>query len=48
MYYRASTEWLERPPREWEVVGSIPGPDRQKSLKLIVAAFFPWRSGLWE
>ena len=20
--------WLERPPREWEVVGSIPGRDR--------------------
>ena len=31
--------WLERPPREWEVVGSIHGLDRLKSLKLVVAAF---------
>ena len=30
----AVTEWLERPPREREVVGSIPGRNRQKSLKL--------------
>ena len=25
--------WLERPPRERKVVGSIPGRDRQKPLK---------------
>ena len=31
--------WLERPPREREVVGSIPGRDRPKSLKLVVVAF---------
>ena len=31
--------WLERPPREREVVGSIPGCDRLKSLKLVVVAF---------
>ena len=31
--------WLERPPREQEVVGSIPGRDRPKSLKLVVVAF---------
>ena len=30
---------LERPPREREVVGSIPGCDRLKSLKLVVVAF---------
>ena len=34
----AVTEWLERPPREWEVVSSIPGRDRLKSLKLLVVA----------
>ena len=31
------TYWLQRPPHE--VVGSIPGCDRPKSLKLVVAAF---------
>ena len=34
----AVAEWLERPPREWEVVSSIPGRDRLKSLKLLVVA----------
>ena len=32
-------KWLERPPREWEVVDSIPGRDSPKSLKLVVVAF---------
>ena len=32
-------KWLERQPREREVVGSIPGRDRPKSLKLVVVAF---------
>ena len=40
--------WLERPPLEREVVGSISGRDRPKSLKLVVVVFPPWRSGLWE
>ena len=31
--------WLERPPHEREVTGSIPGRDRPKSLKLVVVAF---------
>ena len=31
--------WLERPPCEPEVVGSIPGSDTPKSLKLVVVAF---------
>ena len=31
--------WLQRPPRERRVVGSIPGRDRQQSLKLVVVAF---------
>ena len=31
--------WLERLPREREVVAWIPGPDRPKSLKLVVVAF---------
>ena len=31
--------WLERPPREREVMGSIPGRDRPESLKLAVVAF---------
>ena len=30
--------WLECPPHEQEVVGSIPGRDRPKSLKLVVVA----------
>ena len=30
---------LERPPREWEVVGSILGRNRPKSLKPVVVAF---------
>ena len=30
---------VERPPREREVVGSIPGRDGPKSLKLVVVAF---------
>ena len=30
---------IERPHREWEVVGSIPSRDRQKSLKLVVVDF---------
>ena len=30
---------LERPPREREVMGSIPGRYRPKSLKLVVVAF---------
>ena len=34
--------WLERPPLEWEVVGSIPGLDRPKSLKLVVGGFPSW------
>ena len=40
--------WLERPLCEREIVGSIPGRDRPKSLKLVVVAFPPWSSGLWE
>ena len=35
----AMAYWLERPPREWEVVGSIPDRGRPKSLKLVVVAF---------
>ena len=31
--------WLERPPREQEVVASIPGRDRPKSLKVVIVAF---------
>ena len=31
--------WLERPLHEQEVVDSIPGSDRPKSLKLVVVAF---------
>ena len=31
--------WLERSPREREVLDSIPGRDRPKSLKLVVVAF---------
>ena len=34
----AVAEWLERQPREQEVVSSIPGRDRQNSLKLVVVA----------
>ena len=34
----AVASWLERPPRE-RVVGSIPGRDRPKSLKVVVVAF---------
>ena len=34
----AMAEWKERPPHEWEVVGSIPGRGRLKSLELIVVA----------
>ena len=34
----AVAQWLERPPRKREVVGSIPGRDRPKSLKLVVMA----------
>ena len=30
--------WLERPTSEREVVGSIPGRERPKSLKLVVVA----------
>ena len=30
--------WIERLPREREVVGSIPGQDRPKSLKLVEVA----------
>ena len=37
--------WLERPPSEWEVMGSFPGCDRPKSLKLAVVAF---SLRLWE
>ena len=35
----AVAQWLQRPPGEREVVGSIPGRDRRKSLKLVVVAF---------
>ena len=35
----AVTLWLERPPRERDVVGSNPGRDRPKSIKLVVVAF---------
>ena len=35
------TMFLERPPREWEVVGSIPGRDKPKSLKLVVVGQTP-------
>ena len=31
--------WLECLPHEREIVGSIPGCDRPKSLKLVVVAF---------
>ena len=31
--------WLEHPPCEPEVVGSIPGHDRLKSLKLVGVAY---------
>ena len=44
----AVAQWLERPPLEREVVGSIFGHDRLKSLKLVVVAFPPWPSGLWD
>ena len=33
-------QWLEHLPREREVVSSIPGCDRPKSLKLAVVAFY--------
>ena len=36
---RPPRQWLERQLREQEVVGSIPGHERQKSLKLVVLAF---------
>ena len=32
-------EWLERPPPEQEVMGSIPGRNRPKSLKMVVVDF---------
>ena len=32
-------QWLECPPREWEVVGSTPSHNRPKSLKLVGVAF---------
>ena len=35
----AVVKWLERPPHEREFVGSIPGRDTPKSLKLVVVAF---------
>ena len=35
----APTYWLVCPTHEGEVVGSIPGRDRPKSLKLVVVAF---------
>ena len=35
----AVARWLECPLCVWEVVSSIPGCDRPKSLKLVVAAF---------
>ena len=31
--------WLERPPHKREVVGSIPGHDKTKPLKLVEMAF---------
>ena len=35
----AVAQWSERPPCEHKVMGSIPGSDRPKSLKLVVVAF---------
>ena len=35
----AVAQWLERPSRKQEVVGSIPGRDRSKSLKMLAVAF---------
>ena len=35
----ALTKWLERPPREREVVGSIPAIDRPMPIKLVVVVF---------
>ena len=35
----AVAQWLELPPREREVVGSISGCDRPKSLILVVVDF---------
>ena len=35
----AVAKWLERPPREREVVGTIPGRHIPKSLTLVVVAF---------
>ena len=40
--------WLERRPREREVVGSIPDRDRLKVLKTGGSGFPPWSSGLWK
>ena len=34
----AVAQWLEHLPREREYVGSIPGRDRPKSLKVVVVA----------
>ena len=31
--------YLERPHHKWQIVGSIPGHNRPKSLKLVVVAF---------
>ena len=39
--------WLERLPREREVVGSIPGRDRPKSYKTGSSGLPASRSGLW-
>ena len=32
-------KWLEHPPREQEIMGSILGSDRPQSLKLVLVAF---------
>ena len=35
----AVAKWLERSPHEREALGSIPGRNRPKSLRLLVVAF---------
>ena len=39
--------WLRRPPREWEIVGSIPGCVIPKTLKWHSSGCPAWRLALW-
>ena len=44
----AVAKWLERPPRERDVVSLISGRGRPKSLKAGSSGFPPCHIGLWE